>query len=84
MPQHKSAIKRMRQNKKRNAHNNGRRSRMRTLVKKVMNSSDKEQAQKDLKEAVSFIDRLAVKNIIHPNRAARKKSQLTTHVNNLS
>jgi len=84
MPQHKSAIKRMRQNKKRRAHNNTRRSKMRTLVKKVLNTTDKEQAEEYLKEAVSFIDRLAVKNIIHPNRAARKKSQLTTHVNNLS
>ncbi|MDX1641777.1 MAG: 30S ribosomal protein S20 [Balneolaceae bacterium] len=84
MPQHKSAIKRMRQNKKRREHNNARRSKMRTLVKKVLSTSDKEQAEKHLKEAVSFIDRLAVKNIIHQNTAARKKSQLTTHVNNLS
>ncbi|MDZ7717266.1 MAG: 30S ribosomal protein S20 [Balneolaceae bacterium] len=84
MPQHKSAIKRMRQNKKRRSHNNARRSKMRTLIKKVMDSTDKEQAEKHLKDAVSLIDRLAVKNIIHPNRAARKKSQLTTHVNNLS
>lgn len=84
MPQHKSAVKRMRQNKKRRAHNNTRRSKMRTLVKKVMNTSDKEQAEKHLKEAVSLIDRLAVKNVIHRNTAARKKSQLTTHVNNLS
>jgi small subunit ribosomal protein S20 len=57
---------------------------MRTLIKKVLDSKDKEQAEKHLKEAVSLIDRLAVKNVIHPNRAARKKSQLTTHVNNLS
>lgn len=84
MPQHKSAIKRMRQNKKRRAHNNARRSKMRTLIKKVLSTSDKQKAEEYLKEAVSFIDRLAVKNIIHPNTAARKKSQLTTHVNNLS
>lgn len=84
MPQHKSAVKRLRQNKKRRAHNNSRRSKMRTLIKKVMSTSDKEQAEKNLKEAVSLIDRLAVKNVIHPNTAARKKSQLTTHVNNLS
>ncbi|NBC65278.1 MAG: 30S ribosomal protein S20, partial [Bacteroidetes bacterium] len=64
--------------------NNARRSKMRTLIKKVLDSKDKEQAEKHLKEAVSLIDRLAVKNVIHPNRAARKKSQLTTHVNNLS
>lgn len=84
MPQHKSAIKRLRQNHKRRAHNNARRSKMRTLVKKVLSTNDKEKAEEYLKEAVSFIDRLAAKNIIHPNRAARKKSQLTTHVNNLS
>lgn len=84
MPQHKSAVKRMRQNKKRRIHNNARRSKMRTLIKKVLSSTDKEQAEKNLKEAVSFIDRLAVKNIIHSNTAARKKSQMTTHVNNLS
>lgn len=83
MPQHKSAIKRLRQNQKRRAHNNERRSKMKTLIKKVMSESDKELAEKHLKEAVSFIDRLSVKNIIHPNTAARKKSQLTTHVNNL-
>lgn len=83
MPQHKSAIKRLRQSKKRNAHNRARRSTLRTLMSKVLNSKDKETAEKNLKEAVSFIDRSAVKGIIHKNTAARKKSQLTTHVNNL-
>lgn len=83
MPQHKSAIKRMRQNKKRKEHNRARRSKMRTLIKKVNSTTDKELAEKHLKEAVSFIDRLAVKNIIHTNNAARKKSQLTSYVNNL-
>lgn len=83
MPQHKSAIKRMRQNEKRRQHNNTRRSKMRTLIKKVTTSTDKETAQKNLNEAVSFIDRLSVKGIIHPNTAARKKSRLSQYVNNL-
>jgi len=83
MPQHKSAIKRLRQSEKRKQHNNTRRSKMRTLVKKVLNESDKEKAQEYLKDAVSFIDRLSVKGIIHENNAARKKSKLTNHVNNL-
>lgn len=83
MPQHKSAIKRLRQSKARREHNRERRSKMRTLIKKVMSTSNKEEASVNLKEAVSFIDRLSTKNIIHPNRAARKKSQLTTYVNNL-
>ena len=83
MPQHKSAIKRLRQSKKRNEHNRARRSKMRTLTKKVTSTEDKELAEKYLKEAVSFIDRLSIKNVIHPNNAARKKSKLTTYVNNL-
>jgi small subunit ribosomal protein S20 len=83
MPQHKSAIKRLRQNAKRKEHNRGRRSKMRTLVKKVTSTKDKELAGKHLKEAVSFLDRLSTKRIIHPKTAARKKSQLTTYVNNL-
>jgi small subunit ribosomal protein S20 len=56
---------------------------MRTLVKKVTSTKDKELAEKHLKEAVSFLDRLSTKRIIHPKTAARKKSQLTTYVNNL-
>lgn len=83
MPQHKSAIKRMRQNVKRRKHNNARRSKMRTLIKKVTSSTDKETAEKNLREAVSFIDKLTTKGILHKNTAARKKAQLTKHVNNL-
>lgn len=83
MPQNKSAIKRIRQSKKRNEHNRARRSRMNTLIKKVMNSADKESAENSLKEAVSFIDRMSVKGVVHKNTAARKKAQLTRFVNNL-
>lgn len=83
MPQHKSAIKRLRQSKKRNEHNKSRRSKMRTLIKNVMSATDKETAEKHLTEAVSYIDRNAVKGILHKNTAARKKSQLRKHVNNL-
>lgn len=73
----------MRQNKKRNEHNRSRRSKMRTLIRKVSATTDKELAEQYLKEAVSYLDRLATKRIIHPKNAARKKSQLTTYVNNL-
>jgi small subunit ribosomal protein S20 len=56
---------------------------MRSLIKKVFDLNDKEQAEKALKEAVSYLDRMSVKGIIHKNNAARKKAQLTKHVNNL-
>jgi small subunit ribosomal protein S20 len=73
----------MRQNKKRRDHNKSRRSRMRTLVKKVLTTTEKELAEKHLNEAVSYLDRIATKGIIHPKNAARKKSQLTNYVNTL-
>lgn len=83
MPQHKSAIKRLRQSKKKRSHNRTRRSKMRTLVKNVLETTEKEQAEKNLKEAVGFIDKLTTKGIVHKNTAARKKSQLTNYVNKL-
>lgn len=83
MPQHKSAIKRVRQDEKRNEHNRTRRSKMRTLVKKVFSATDKAEAEVALKEATSYIDKMSVKGIVHQNNAARKKAQLTKHVNNL-
>ncbi len=84
MPQHKSSIKRVRQDKKRRLHNRGLRSKMRTLYKRVFESSEKEEAEKRLKEAVSYLDRMTVKGIIHKNNAAHKKSNIVKHVNSLS
>ncbi|MBO6793062.1 MAG: 30S ribosomal protein S20 [Balneolaceae bacterium] len=83
MPQNKSAIKRVRQNKVRNEHNTARRSKMRTLVKKVLSETDKAKAETALKDAVSYLDRMSVKGIVHKNNAARTKARLTKHVNNL-
>lgn len=83
MPQHQSAIKRVRQNEKRREHNRGLRSRLRTLVTKVLNSTDKKEAEELLKEATSYVDKMASKGIIHDNNAARKKAKMTKHVNNL-
>ena len=83
MPQNKSAIKRVRQNKVRNEHNTSRRSKMRTLIKKVLVETDKANAEVLLKEATSYIDRMSVKGVVHKNNAARKKARLTKYVNNL-
>ncbi len=57
---------------------------MRTLVKKVIKSSDKTEAETALRAAVGYLDRMAQKGIIHKNNAANKKSSLTKHVNNLA
>jgi len=56
---------------------------MRTLINNVYDISDKSKAEEALREAVSYLDRMSVKGIIHENNAARKKAQLTKYVNNL-
>ncbi len=84
MPQHKSSIKRVRQDKKKRIANRAKRSKVRTLYKKVLNSTDKAEAEKALTEAVSYMDRMAVKRLIHPKNVANKKSNMTRHVNKLS
>lgn len=83
MPQHKSSVKRVRQDIKKRMHNRALRSKMRTLVKNVEKSTDKETAEQNLKAAVSYLDRMAVKGIIHKNNAANKKSALVKFVNNI-
>ena len=83
MPITKQAIKRVRQAEKKRDHNRNRRSKMRSLIKKVYDLNDKAEAEKALKDAISYLDRMSVKGIIHKNNAARKKAQLTKYVNNL-
>jgi len=80
MPQHKSAIKRVRQSARRHARNKAGLSRIRTLVKNVRNAKEKEKAEAALRTAVKFLDRLASKGLIHRNKAANQKSKLTKMV----
>lgn len=83
MPQHKSAVKRVRQNEKRRQRNQAKRSKMNTLINKALETTDKDEAEKVFKEASSYLDKMAAKDLIHQNFAARKKSKIATHVNNL-
>ncbi len=84
MAHHKSAKKRVRSTKKREVRNKAALSKVKTLVKKVLISDDATNAQADLKEAVSFLDKTAAKGRMHKNTVARKKSALTKHVNKLT
>ncbi|RLB12455.1 MAG: 30S ribosomal protein S20 [Deltaproteobacteria bacterium] len=86
MPNHKSAIKRMRQNEKRRLRNKAYKTRIKNAIKKVrvfVENKDIENATKSLSEAVSIIQKVAGKNIIHKNNASRKISKLTRLVNGL-
>ena len=83
MPQHESAKKRMRQNEKRRKRNKSQKSRVRTKIKKLRSLDDKEEAQELLNDVKGDLDRLAVKGVIHKNKAANRKSKLEKHVNAL-
>ena len=83
MAQHKSAVKRIRQNERRRVRNKANLSRMKTLIKKVQESKAKEEAVAIYKTAVKFLDQLASKGVIHKNKAANQKSRLTKFVNTL-
>lgn len=77
------ARKRAKQSEKRRQHNTGLRSMMRTYIKKVLtaiDTGDKDQATAAYKEAVPVIDRMANKNIIAANKAARHKSRLNSRI----
>jgi small subunit ribosomal protein S20 len=73
----------MRQDRKRNVHNRTQRSRLRTAVKKVTSETDPQKAETELKETSAMLDRMASRRLIHPNKAARKKSQLAKAVQKL-
>jgi small subunit ribosomal protein S20 len=73
----------MRQDRKRNVHNRTQRSKLRTAIKRVSAETDPQKAETEMKEAAAMLDRLATRRLIHPNKAARKKSQLAKAVKKL-
>lgn len=83
MAQHKSALKRARAAVRRKKRNTARESRMKTLIRRVRQAKEKPGAEKALMEASAYLDRLAQKKVIHPNKAANQKSKLTLLVNAL-
>lgn len=83
MASHKSAKKRIRTNARRREINKGNQSKIRTIVKKALSTTDKTEAEKVYKEAISVLDKGATKGYLHPNNAARKKSAVTKHLNSL-
>ena len=84
MDRHKQQIKRDRQDLKRRASNAQNKSKMRTLMRNVMSHDDAKKATESYASAISFIDKMASKNLIHKNNAARQKSRLTSYLNSLS
>ncbi|MDF1535596.1 MAG: 30S ribosomal protein S20 [bacterium] len=86
MATHKSAIKRNRQNTRKQLINQMRRTRIKSLTKEVLTaveSGNQGAAQDALKKAVPVIQRAASRGTLHQNTASRKISRLSKRVNTI-
>ena len=83
MANHKSSLKRIRQEKVRTLHNRYYAKTMRNAVRKLRNMTDKDEATKLYPTVQKMLDKLAKTNIIHKNKAANLKSSLALHINKL-
>ncbi len=84
MANHKSSVKRIRQDKKKTLHNKYYAKTMRNAVRKLRATTDKEEATKLYPTVQKLLDKLAKVNIIHENKAANLKSGLTKHIAKLA
>lgn len=79
MPNTPSAIKRLKQNEKRRMRNRIAKKVIKTYTKRALAAAaegNKDQAEADLKFALSRIDKAGARRVLHPNTASRRKSRL--------
>jgi len=82
----KAAEKRIRVSESKRQRNRPFRTAARTSVKKAeiaIRAGNQETAAAAVGDAVSMLDRVASKGVIHPNNAARRKSRLMAKFNKL-
>ncbi|MDY4873054.1 30S ribosomal protein S20 [Phocaeicola faecicola] len=84
MANHKSSIKRIRQEEKRRLHNRYYAKTMRNAVKKLRATTNKAEAIALFPNVQKMLDKLAKRNIIHKNKAANLKSKLAAHIGKLA
>ncbi len=83
MDRHPQQIKRERQDIIRKNRNIRNMSKLRTLMNNVLQTNDPVEADSVYKDTVSFIDKMVSKRLIHKNTAARRKTQITRHINSI-
>jgi small subunit ribosomal protein S20 len=83
MANHKSSEKRIRQDEARKSNNKYNARTTRNALKTLRSTKDKAVAAELLPKVASMLDKLAKKNIIHSNKAANLKSEISKQVNNL-
>ncbi|MFH0776640.1 MAG: 30S ribosomal protein S20 [Patescibacteria group bacterium] len=79
MPLLKSAIKEMRKDRKKTAHNRLQKEQMHSAIKsveKLAKSKASEKISEAVKKAYQLIDKAAKRNLLHKKTAARRKSKV--------
>jgi small subunit ribosomal protein S20 len=85
MPHTEGAKKRLRQNEKRRLRNKATKKAIKLALRPFDEpTTDVEQLKKDSRVAVRLLDKAASKSRIHPNKAARKKSQIARALNKVA
>ena len=84
MANHKSSLKRIRQDKVKALHNKYYAKTMRNAVRKLRAMTNKEEAVKLYPAVQKMLDKLAKTNIIHQNKAANLKSSLCSQIAKLA
>ncbi|MEE4178715.1 MAG: 30S ribosomal protein S20 [Bacteroides sp.] len=83
MANHKSAQKRIRSNNAKRLRNRYYAKTTRNAVKRLRNTTEKQDALEKLPRVISLVDKLAKRNVIHKNKASNLKSSLMRHVNKM-
>ncbi len=83
MAHHKSALKRIRQNRRRRLYNRSNKKLAKEAIKAVKSSKSYDEAVEKLSKAYKILDKISAKRVLHKNNAANRKSQLARFVNSL-
>jgi len=81
---HKSAKKRIKTNEKARLRNRIIKKSIRTVTKKLIKTSNKEEATMLVKKLYGMLDTAKKKGVLHRNTVDRKKSKVARYLNNLS
>ena len=83
MPQHKSPMKRMKTDAKRQARNNYVKRTLKTLDKQIRSEMPAEEKNELLDKIYSQLDKAAKKGVIHKRTASRRKARVAAYINSL-
>lgn len=83
MANHQSARKRIRANETKRLRNRYQLKTCKTAIKQLKKAKNKQEAGDLLPTVTAMLDKLAMRHVIHKNKAANNKASLAKYINNL-